>query len=941
MGLRTYRQKRDFQKTAEPRGDDRVAKRRGGDGYLIQKHAASHLHFDFRLELDGVLLSWAVPKGAPVRTGARALAMRTEDHPIEYGTFEGVIPEGEYGGGTVMLWDRGTWQPDGDARRGLRDGKLDFTLAGERLRGRWSLVRMNKPDEKRESWLLIKRSDTAADARAVEPGAGDTSVVTGRTMEQIAHARDRQWSSRHGEVEPEELRTSSPRRPTRGSARASRKGSVRSRAGENGAARGRGKGARDAAAVAATAAELPEARAAAQPARFAPQLATLVDSPPDGDDWLHEMKFDGYRLLAFVDGDDVRLRTRTGQDWSERFPSVQAAVRVLGVGRAVLDGEVVVLRADGTSDFQMLQNLVDRGEGRGVVYFVFDLPHCAGFDLTRTPLLARKKLLARLLEPLGQGGVLRFSEHVAGHGAAFFRQACALGLEGVVSKRVDSTYQTRRGKNWVKLKCLQRQELVVGGYTRPEGSREHFGALLLGVHENGALRYAGKVGTGFTAASLAALARRLRPLTTKQTPFADPPRGAEARRATWVRPECVVEVQFTEWTSDGRLRQPSFQGLREDKDPATIRRERATPVEAATAAADAGAGADAGEAATARSPRRRSEARPAAKPRASRGRTTKERSTRQPPASRGPGSAAGAAPVGDVVAGVRITNPQRVLYPEAGVTKLDVARYYEAVAEQVLPHVAGRPLTIVRCPQGLAAACFYQKHIAQTLPPPVTSYRVEEKDGSDDYVGIVDLKGLVTLVQFGVLELHPWGSRATNLEKPDRIVLDLDPGPGVPWARMIDATLTRRAMLAELVLVSFARTTGGKGLHVVVPIVPGPGWEEVKGFAHDLVAALGRSEPERYVLTATKSARHGRIFLDYLRNGRGATAVASYSTRARDGATVAMPVAWDDVTPELDPAAFTTRSVPGVLAADGDAWPDFFRTKQHLTAAKRAAVKRL
>ncbi len=909
MGLRTYRRKRDFQKTAEPRGDDRVAKRRRGDGYLIQKHAASHLHFDFRLELDGVLLSWAVPKGAPVQPGTRALAMRTEDHPIEYGTFEGVIPKGEYGGGTVMLWDRGTWQADGDPRHGLREGKLDFTLAGERLRGRWSLVRMNKPEEKRESWLLIKRSDTAADTSTAVPGPGDTSVVTGRTMEQIARAADRQWSSRHGEVEPPGQRNGAGRD----------RGSNGKAAGGRAPAKVRG-GTQRASAVAASAGELPNAKAAAQPARFAPQLATLVDTPPEGEQWLHEMKLDGYRLLAFVDGESVRLLTRTGQDWTDRFPSVRAAVLALGVPRAVLDGEVVVLRTDGTTDFQLLQNLVDRGEGRGVVYFVFDLPHCAGFDLTRTPLLARKQLLAKLLAPSGQDGVVRYSEHVVGHGPAFFRQACALGLEGVVAKLADSGYQTKRSKSWIKLKCLQRQELVVGGFTRPEGSREHFGALLLGYHEDGELRYAGKVGTGFTATSLAQVMKVLRRLETDAAPFVDPPRGAEGRRATWVRPECVVEVAFTEWTGDGRLRHPSFQGLREDKDPKTIRRERAAHTDAVAAAAPAAA-----------VPAKRTKGTARAAPRPAAKREAAAATTR----------GSGAARTGDVVAGVRITNGDRVLYPRVGVTKLDVARYYEAVAAHVLPHVVGRPLTIVRCPQGLAAACFYQKHIAQTLPAPVTSYRVEEKEGSDDYVGIEDLAGVVTLVQFGVLELHPWGSRASNLEKPDRIVIDLDPGPGVPWVSMIDTMHTLRAMLAQLELVSFARTTGGKGLHVVVPITPGPGWDEVKDFAHDLVDALARADRDRYVLTATKSVRKGRIFLDYLRNGRGATAVASYSTRARDAATVAMPLAWDDVTPKLDPAAFTTRTVPDVLASNGDAWADFSRTKQHLTAAKRAAVKRL
>jgi bifunctional non-homologous end joining protein LigD len=887
MGLRTYRKKRDFAKTAEPRGTQRATTHRGGDGYLIQKHAASHLHFDFRLELDGVLLSWAVPKGPPAKVGARALAMHVEDHPLEYGSFEGVIPKGQYGGGTVMLWDRGSWQADGDARRGLRDGKLSFTIDGERLRGRWSLVRMaKKPGEKGEAWLLVKRSDARGeDVRTAVPGPDDTSIVSGRTMAEIAAAADRSWSSdgaakQAARAKPTTKRVTKATKATK---------TTKARA--------------PAAAVARHAAQLPGARAARQPRAFAPQLASLVAVVPDGDDWLHEMKFDGYRLLAFVDGEAVRLLTRSGQDWTARFPSVRDAVATLGLGRAVLDGEVVVLRPDGVSDFQLLQNLVDRGDGRGVVYFVFDLPHCAGFDLTRAPLLARKQLLARVLGA-PRGGVVRVSEHVTGHGAAFFRQACALGLEGVVSKLGDSHYQTKRSRSWVKVKCLQRQELVVGGFTRPEGSRTHFGALLVGVYDDaGALRFAGKVGTGFTAASLAELARRLRPRIVEAPPFVDPPRGAEAKRATWVRPGLVVEVAFTEWTGDGKLRHPSFQGVREDKDARSIRREvAATAAPAATAATAA---------ASAKPPR----------PKASAGRAGSR--TDEP----------------DVVAGVRISNPQRVLFPAVGVRKLDVARYYEAVAEHVLPHVAGRPLAIVRCPQGLQAACFFQKHLAKTLPPPVTSYRVEEKNGSDDYLGIEDVRGLVTLVQFGALELHPWGSRATSLEKPDRIVVDLDPGPGVKWADVVAAMHELRGLFDALGLASFPRTSGGKGLHVVVPIVPGPGWDEVKAFAHDVVAALARHAPAKYVTTATKAQRRGRIFLDWLRNGRGATAVASYSTRAREHGTVAMPLAWDEVTTKLDPLAFTTRSVPSLLASRGDAWPSFFQTKQHLTAAQRAAVQ--
>jgi len=863
MSLREYHRKRDFARTAEPRGAPKKKTRRApGASFVIQKHAATRLHHDFRLELDGVLLSWAVPKGPPTKPGERCLAVRTEDHPIEYGTFEGVIPKGQYGGGTVMLWDHGTWRPDGDAKEALQAGKLDFTLQGERLRGRWSLVRMRTDGEAKENWLLVKRNDDEAGERRVTAATLDESVTTGRSMAEIAKAADRQWSSTAGEI-------AAPRQKRRRAApRVDRTPPQPRRA-----------------------ADLPGARATAPPRRLAPQLATLVATAPTSDEWVHEVKYDGYRLLAFVDGGRVVLRTRTGQDWTARFADVAEALTKLPAERSVLDGEIVVLREDGVSDFQALQNRLDGGAAASpsrLVYFVFDLPWCDGFDLSRTPLLDRKALLESLVAGAATEGRVRFSEHVTGHGAAFFQQACRLSLEGVISKRADAPYENRRSRTWVKTKCLQRQEFVVGGWTAPQGSRRHFGALLLGTHENGALRYRGKVGTGFTDATLASLMARLRPLATRTTPFADPPRGAEGRRARWVEPRVVVEVAFTGWTADGRLRHPSCQGVREDKAAPEVHRERAV-------------------AAAARRPPPRKVARPA----------------------------------------VTFTNPDRVLWPKgvAGVgpphdvTKADLANYYEAVAAHVLPHVAGRPLTLVRCPRGAAATCFYQKHVAQTFAKPVRSWRVKEARGSGDYVGVDDLEGLLTLVQFGALELHPWGSRGDDLEHPDRLVIDLDPGPDVAWSRVVAAAVRLRDVLRILGLESFPRTTGGKGLHVVVPIEPRGSWNELKTFAHDLVTAVERDDPESFVTVASKSERRGRIFLDWLRNARGATAVASWSTRARPLATVAMPLRWADVTARLDPNAFTLLSVPKRLASDGDPWAGFFDVAQTLTSAMRAAVQ--
>jgi bifunctional non-homologous end joining protein LigD len=837
MGLRDYRRKRDFTKTAEPSGAEATAKRAGaGLTFVVQRHAARALHHDFRLELDGVLLSWAVPKGPPTARRPKVLAVRTEDHPLQYGTFEGVIPAGEYGGGTVMLWDRGHWQPEKDARRGLVDGKLEFTLDGERLRGRFTLVRMRgKPRERTENWLWLRRSATRkATPRATPLPPSNRSIATGRTMAQIAA------------------------------------------------------GAAVATNVAAKPARKPAARTTRAPTTMQPQLATLVDVPPDGDAWLHEIKLDGYRLLAHRNGRDVRLVTRNGHDWTTRFPTIAAAIRGLAVRDAVLDGEVVVLARNGVSDFQALQNSLDTGDDQRHVFFAFDLLHCDGVDLTQTPLRERKRRLAALLGPRADGP-LRYSEHVDGRGDEFHREACAEGLEGIVSKRADGAHAPGRSREWVKTKCLRRQEFVVGGFTAPGGARGGFGSLLLGVHETDGergLRYAGKVGTGFTAESLAELARRLRKLRRKTSPFAEGPTAVESRGATFVLPELVVEVAFAEWTQDGRLRHPSFQGIRDDKRAADVVREDA------------------------RTP------------------------------SRAPAATAPDTSSTDTVAGVVLSNPDRALYPEMGVTKLELARYVEQVAEHLLPHVVDRPMSIVRCPQGRAAKCFFQKHRTQGLDAPVRGIAVTSGGKSAEYIGVDDVAGLVTLVQFGTLEFHPFGSRADRLDRPNRIVVDLDPGDGVPWARVVAAARRLRELLDTLGLVSFARTTGGKGLHVVVPIERRTTWDDAAQFARDLAGRLADEDPDAFVLTSTRAKRKGRIYVDTLRNAYGSTAIASYSPRAREGATVAMPVGWDEVTAKLDPRAFDVRTVPVRLARNGDAWRGFADVRQSLTAKVRDAVRR-
>jgi bifunctional non-homologous end joining protein LigD len=782
--LAAYRRKRNFSATAEPRG-----LRRGTSLlYVVQKHAARRLHFDFRLELGGTLKSWAVPKGPSVNPKVKRLAVHVEDHPVEYGSFEGVIPKGEYGGGTVMLWDRGHWEPIGDAKADYRNGKLKFRLHGQKLQGVWNLVRMSGPaSEGGKNWLLIKdRDDAAGGGEPTESAL--SSVATGRSMEAI------------------------------------RLGAKRT--------------------------ELSGARAGRAPSHLEPQLATLAKEIPRGDDWIHEIKLDGYRILAFVSGKRVRLVTRNGKDWSARFPSIVRAVGALHLKDGILDGEVVALRPDGTSDFQLLQNALRTKTPTNIGYFVFDLPFYAGQDLRRVALFERKQLLAQILGNAG-GGPVRFSEHFRGRGERVLSQACKLGLEGVVSKRMDAVYESKRARSWLKVKCSGRQEFVVVGWTQPQRSRKGFGALLLAHHDAaGRLVYSGKVGTGFDEKLLADLSRRLARIESSEHPLDLAPPASEVRGAHWVRPELVVEIEFTEWTADGRLRHPAFVGVREDKEPKGVVRE-------------------------------------------STGRETSRADDRR----------------------TRLTHPDRILWPDVKLTKEGLASYYERVADLILPHVVSRPLAILRCPGGRDAECFFQKH---------------PSGKRSSHLMIGDFDGLLSLVQIGALEIHPWGAPAGHLERPDRLVFDLDPGPGVAWRQVIEGAKAIRERLEGFDLSSFARTSGGKGLHVVAPLSGRTSWADLKAFARGIADDLVRRYPQRYVATATKTRRQNRIFIDWLRNARGATAVASYSTRARDGAPVATPLTWDELTKVRASDAFKVRGMPARIAKAGDPWAGFFSLKQSI-----------
>lgn len=902
MALQRYREKRHFDKTPEPRGASRRAHTEQLE-YVIQKHAARRLHYDFRLELDRVLKSWAVPQGPSLDPAVRSLAVHVEDHPLEYASFEGVIPAGEYGGGTVMVWDRGFWEPIGDPRKDYARGKLHFRLLGERLQGEWKLIRMHgRAGEKGDNWLLIKHRDAQA-----LPGDGRqflenslTSVLSQRSMDEIAQEATRVWT-RQGE-----------RPGAAPSARHSKPSRIKEKPKRNQEKAATGQ---------LDPAGLTNARRRRQPATLTPQFPTLVDSAPAGEEWVHELKFDGYRVIGVKRGASVRLLTRRSQDWSDRFPSVAEAIRQLPVGDAILDGEVVVPGKDGTSDFQALQNSLGAAGADQHVYYVFDLPHCDHYDLTETPLVERKALLQQIVEAAPAGTPIRYSGHVRGQGQEFNRHACRQVLEGTVSKQADSPYESKRSLTWVKVKCLQRQEFVIGGYTEPTGSRKHLGALLLGFFDaQQRLIYCGRVGTGFTAKSLKEVGQRLRKLVRDTPAYEVPPQGADARGVHWVQPRLVAEIQFAQWTDDGRLRQPSFLGLREDKTPRDVHRETAKPIAAArTQKSNPGI--------EEKKPRRRKKA--ALTSKMSAGTAASRATKRKTPKGASAARATSKRGASLTIAGVTLSHPERVVYPEAGITKKELAKYFEAVADSLLPHVVQRPLTVLRCPGGRHAECFYQKHLEDGFPEAVQGVKVQERRGVATYLMIEDLTGLMSLVQFNAIEFHPWGSRAADIERPDRLIFDLDPGPKVAWEQMIEAARRMRDRLAEVGLTSFVRTTGGKGLHVVVPLVPRSLWPEIKRFAKALATSFEREAKELYIASSSKAKREGRIFIDYLRNDRGSTAIASYSPRARPGAGVATPLRWDELSQKTQPDSYTVANVVRRLGSlKEDPWKEFFETEQ-------------
>ncbi len=783
LDIDTYNAKRDFAKTKEPKG--RTLKRKG-DSFVVQKHDASRLHWDFRLELDGVLKSWAVPKGPSLDPGQNRLAMRTEDHPLDYGTFEGTIPAGEYGGGTVMLWDRGRWipHPDKDPRKTIEEGHLHFTLEGERMKGEWVMFRLKpKPGEKAQPWMLKKVTDEHADAAAGDALVDTfvTSVTTDRTMAEIASGTD-VWRSNRG--------------------------------GQKG---GRAK-----------------KKAAVGPPDFLdPQLATLVDSVPTGSDWIHEYKYDGYRLLLATGDGAATAWTRNAHDWSDKFRGLVRAASKLPAG-CLIDGEAVALGTSGKPDFQLLQSTLKDQKGANLAFYAFDLLVDQGEDIRKLGNLERKERLAALLKAVS--APILYGDHIVAKGEALFDAICAEQGEGIISKKASAPYRKGRNRCWLKVKCIQRQEFVIVGWSESD-KRRGFRSLLLAQRDGKALKYAGKVGTGFSGKLIDDLMERMEPLETAKAPLEVP--RADRKAAHWLEPELVAEIAYTEFTTDGVLRHPSFIALREDKPASQVVPERPQKLKKAEKT---------GERATAES------------------------------------------------FGIAISSPERVIYPEGSVTKKDLADYYAGIEALMMVDTARRPVTLIRCPQGRAKKCFFQKHDTGSMGEHVKHIPITEKKGEvQDYLYFDDVRGLLACVQMGTIEFHGWGSRIQKVEHPDRLVFDLDPDVGLDFAKVKEGALSIRALLADLGLTTFPLLTGGKGLHVVAPLDQSADWTAVKSFADRFSRAVAEAEPEMFTANIRKVQRKGRIFLDWLRNQRGATAVLPYSARAREGAPVAAPIAWEEL----------------------------------------------
>lgn len=813
--LEEYNQKRDFERTIEPEGTNahmRMEKPKEHLKFVVQHHLARRDHFDFRLEWNGVLLSWAVPKGPSYNPRDKRLAIQVEEHPLEYRNFEGLIPKGEYGGGIVMLWDEGSWEPLTDVDEGLRAGSFKFVLNGRRLKGKWALVRIKPKEDKRENnWLLFKEKDEYTQTTDGISGFA-TSVRTGRTMDEIEKGEGRKFP--HNPFEKADV-----------------------------------------------------------------QLAKLVSTVPEGDDWLYEVKYDGYRILAFVEGNNVRLITRNKNDYTNRFQAIADSLIDWATGRAmVLDGEMAVTDDRGRTDFQALQNYIRHPNGKNLTYIVFDLLALDGVDLRGHRLIDRKETLEALMRNAPKN--FHYSPHIRGNGKESFKAACRTGLEGIVGKQIDSVYSGTRSSGWIKLKCGKRQEFVIGGYTLTNKKTSGISALLLGVYEERELVYVGRAGTGLSAGEMAELERLFTDIKQQVSPFRQAPKARTNEIIFWLEPQLVAEIKFAQWTEENLLRQASFKGLRTDKNPKDIRKETADDEE---------------------------------QPQTSTEEVEKAMETEENDL---------------IIEGVKITHPEKILFDDSETTKADVIRYYEKAAARMLPYVSHRLLSIVRCPKGISQTCFFKRH-----PGPgskeIVPLSVPNSDGEmEEYFYIESISGLIFEVQMGTLEFHTWGSRIDKLEKPDIMVFDLDPDEGMDLGQVRQGVKDVRSILDQLSLASYLKTSGGKGYHVVVPFEPFVDWETFHDFSRHIAQVMEQKWPDRYTSNVRKEKRKNRIFIDWIRNGRGATSIAPYSIRARKGATVSMPITWD----ELETVAPDGVGMANALQRIGnnDPWKDFFQTNQRL-----------
>ena len=830
--LESYRKKRNFGLTPEPATGGQANAH--APVFVIQKHWASRLHYDFRLEFEGTLKSWAVPKGPSLDPHDKRMAVQVEDHPLSYGDFEGTIPKHQYGAGHVIVWDSGTWMPTEDPTKGFLAGRLKFELRGHKLKGRWTLIRMHGKSEKQIPWLLIKeRDEHSRRASDYDITQALPDSVRKPSLPQAALS-----------IKPGGRKTVTPGFPP---------GSVKG----------------------------------VLPTLLQPQLATLAESPPTGDGWIYELKFDGYRLLTRIDGDHVQCFTRNGHDWTAKMPALVAAINTLGLGSAWVDGEITVPDASGIPDFGLLQNAFEKTDSvaASMVYYLFDLPFYAGHDLRGVALLERRTLLKHIMENT-QSPQLRFSDTFEAAPRDLIASACKLGFEGLIAKRSDAGYSAGRSTDWIKLKCGQRQEFVICGYTDPKGARSGLGALLLGVHDDkgdkgdkGGLKYAGNVGSGFTEKSLADLLKQLGKLASKHSPFDK--KTVIGGHPHWVRPVLIAEVSFAAWTSGGRIRHGVFRGLRSDKKPGTITRETAMSPAALKSAT---------------------------------------RTHNEKPA---------------LPASLRVTHPERIIDTKSGVTKLDVIQHYAAVASLMLPHLKGRPVSLVRAPAGVDGELFFQKHVNDGELPGVKLLDASLDPGHDSLLEISNLTGLLSAAQMNTLEFHTWNASASAIAKPDRMTFDLDPGDKLPWAKMQEAAMLVRTLLKELGLPVFLKTSGGKGLHLVIPLKRMQDWATVTGFSHAIVKHLASTIPQRFVAKSGPNNRIGKIFVDYLRNGFGATTVSAWSARARPDMGVSVPLAWDELADLTGGDHWKLQNLASRLPTGNQPWADYAISAQSLSKAMK------